>query len=1042
VKVFARLLLPLALAWAAAAGCTNGGDDGGTEPIVMRPEPVLDVRPDPGTFRLLVVDVKVTSPQKGLTFYFGVDADPDLSVALSDGVKVRLTHSASVRISVRDKDGKLWGPYAYEYVLTHPVGQSYCSLTGFERYYFRPGEMVAFKVDYGFAKAVSGLYLTVDGAPRFLGAAETLDPYGTLYVDAGPFATEGPHQVACEVREPEATASDTREIAIDGTPPVAAWVTAGGAYDRASWPGEIRLHASDARSGVASVILCKPGNASCLEPEAQGGDYVYATVLTAETSLQASVQAVITDVAGNQTTLAALPLDLRSFGEPAPAAPLPVTLVTGAAFDLNAALAADGRAAAVEAASAVLAPAYDPSALPLAAGWNDFVYRQAGRSEWQSFGVYRAGLALGYPASAAPWLVFASQSTAPAMQGTLAGALAAGPAGQWVRPWFDVPHVWFVQDQNANARWDDGDALWIYAPDAHAAPLQARLAPVAGALELWAPAAPGAGAVKTVVCTDCAAGGTLFFERRATRYAYPASHSALAAVGFAAVTSATVTVWPQSGEWCTFFWDENGDGAVNGREPRSFGSCADGSFGLARQGVLGVAFGGGAVQVSGAPYGGSVTGELAVVDGATPLYRESVRSLAELNGTGAITAAVAPVLNLAYAYRVYGGGQAASVALPAVAPAQTVTVGVQDETGADVSAVAIVQRGAASFGAVFHAGGGSVAVGLPAPSNAETAWVFGLRTGYLSVATPVVDTTFTARILSPAVTGLVTGAVTDRFGYPVSHATLTWTSRQYSARALSDAQGWYALPASGGTGSLRVAADGPFVRETAFWLDVTRQTVVQNVVLADERGPGWPLGANLGIWPEEILGAYAAPVYVGDRYYAARVTSGVWVVHSSYGTSRRVSLPGALPPLAADAPRTFPLGDLGLAFLDQYARCGARLQLAVALVGAVVDSDCWGWFGADGFEEYYLGHVDPVAGFPAPKGMGVMNAYVTGAPASIELVDVLLGRRLHVPVYGGVIRASVPAGVYAVFKTGGGAANPSHVTVRATDNPTYTFVLP
>jgi hypothetical protein len=567
---------------------------------------------------------------------------------------------------------------------------------------------------------------------------------------------------------------------------------------------------------------------------------------------------------------------------------------------------------------------------------------------------------------------------------------------------------------------------------------------VAAALALHSSAGASTYSTKTVVCDVCENSGELYFERRLTPYAYPESHSAFSGVSFSPfATDATVTVWSEPADWCGFFWDENADGVVNGTEPRNFGSCAAATFVMARQAPLSADVIDGVVHVSGVPYGGAATGELLVRDGAEVLYRESAVRFNDTNGTGRVTAAVDIPLNLPYTLVVHGGAESTSVDLPMTAPAAWINLSVLDEDGAAVSAVAAVRRGDTVYGEIFRSVGGPVAVGVPLPQGGEAAQALALRDGYLSVAVPITSASMSVRILGPAVTGRVVGTVKDQYGYPISNATLTWDAQNYRAKTLSDAQGWYALPASGYTGTLRVSAPGPYRRETFFWMDVTRETVLQEIVLQDERGPAWPMGANLGVWPESLEGAYSAQTYANESYYGARVTSGTWTVRSSYGPARTVSLPGALPPLAADSPsRLFPPGDLALSFLDQYVRCGARLQLSVSFVGAVVDSGCWGWFAGDSYQEYFLGAVDAVEGFPALNGLGMMNATIFGSGDALELVDVLLGRRIRVPIQAGSVRASVPVGLYAVFKFGGGAAIPPYTTIYATENPNVSLTLP
>lgn len=1043
MNTFGRLVVSFAIGWAALAGCSD--EKPKPAKVIQREPPVITAHPEPGTYDELSLDIEIGSEEPGLVYFYGLDREPTLEDGEPDKLRLRLNRSATVLVSVRDADGELWGPYSFAYTLQAPVAAASCSVAMSNGYYHRPSETLTLEVDYAFAFGISLLYFAVDGNEELVGGPATLDPQGVLEVPVAPIAGEGVHSLACIIRNgDEITATNATEVYIDGTPPTGAWLTTGGAFARATWPADFRLQAADGGSGIASVMLCKTGVTPCLEIQSRGSDvFGYATVLTAGSAFQTSLTPVITDRAGNQKVLAALTVDTATFGEPPPAAPLAVTLVTGATIDLGAVVLAAGRSASIaEVKSPDLSVAYDAAALPLAPGWNDFLYRQVGRNEWESFGVYRAGISVAYPASAWPWLVFASQSTTPALQGTLVDVVAAGAGGTWAKAWFDVPHVWFVADRNLNQRWDDGDDLWI-GGEAFAGPFQARLAPVDASLTLTTGSTPTTDATKTVVCAVCDAAGELYFEWRPTSYAYPASHQALPLVSFAPFTDATVAVWHDASGRCSFFWDENTDGVANGAEPRAFGPCGDGSFVLAKQAALAASVANGVVRVTGVPYGGMATGELRVELGATVLQREAWQELRDVNGTGAVTAAVKSPMNLPYILRVSSGTEVTTLTLPFAPPAESVWLRVEDENGDPVSAVGVVQRGATAYGTVFDAAGGQVAVGLPPEQDGLEARAFALREGYVSVEAPVTGSAMPVRILSSAVTGRVIGTIRDRYGAAISNATLTWKAQAYRARALSNSQGEYALPTSGYSGVVHVSAPGPIWRETYFPISLTQETRVQDVVLADGEGPSWPLGANLGIWPEELLGPYVAPTYIGDRYYAARVTSGLWTVHSSYGMSRQVALPGALPPLSPDSvSRKFPPSNLALAALTQYARCGARLQLDLSYVGAVADSACWGWFATDGAQEYFLGMIDTAAGFPAAAGLGVFNATASGAGTLITLVDVLFGRVIYVPVGTGDVRQAVPVGMYAVYGTGGAAASPAYVTVDANDNPTVELVVP
>jgi hypothetical protein len=1018
------------------AACGGAGELSGLPPVSEPPK--ISVLPKPGAYELYELDVTVAvSAPAGTDVYYDLDKAPDTaSPRLRSPLKLRLVRSTRIQV-LAVHGGRTWGPYLFEYALTAPrPGLGSCLVRPFAKYWYKNGERVPAAFAYRFSTALSALYAVVDGQETAL-AVPGGQSDGSASAMLGPLA-EGKHSVGCLVRSPrlEDVGGDPLTIEFDTHPPLVSWVEAGGAFDRASWPGRFGLQAADGLSGLAAGQIC--AGLACLPLERRdGGLYVYATALTAHTSASASLTAAVYDVAGNAAVLPVLALDVSAFDEPDLPPPAAITLTTEAVIDLPARL---GRGVSEVCDLLLTAPCFTPAAVPLAEGWNDFVFRAGAGTAWESFAIFRAGLAAALPAGPGPWLVYASASTGPLLQASLV-AVTTAAAGAFTRAWFDVPHLAFVEDRNANGRYDPYDGLFTVATDALRGAYDRRQAPVVTALTRYVYPDAGGAVTAAVSCpAACTAPGRLVAESRASLFGYPVTH-----VEWGAGLPAAVTLAAAPGDWCLFFWDESGDGVVNGGEPRAVGSCAAPAFTLARKdGVLRFA---GALQ--GVPYGGAVTRslELLAPSGAV-LARYPKPALADTDGLGVLTGAMGwsdgpgyPPPGVAARMRFAAAGEVTAVAYagaPRVTPPVSYAVAVTDELGAPIEALVQLRSGGSIADATATDSLGNAVVGTAALETQLAA--VALRDGYLAYARAVTQSPVALQLLSPAVTGRVTGLVVDALGAPVPGAAVAWRAGNYESSAVSAADGSYALAASGGAGVLLVGAFGAHARSASFALVVTRETVVQSVVLEADAAPGWPRGP----WWSAVPEVWGGELRYDDAYYGIAVTGAGPVTVAHAGIRREVTLPGALP--APDYHAYFPVGVTTpfAAQLNLRAECGARWQPVNA--AAQIDSPCWQLVGGDELQRYVFARLDPAVPYAEPPAMARFYANVSvggGVPPDQVLTfhEQLIPRVIRLPLSLGAVYGFLPFGVYRV-ETEDGQWAPDEVVVSDAYPAFSTIVVP
>ncbi len=162
------------------------------------------------------------------------------------------------------------------------------------------------------AYGVASVRFAIDGVPT--GPALTTADTGALYTYSTTLSVngiaDGPHRltvVSTDAAGNKATSEPT-DFTVDNTPPVG-FTVAPTANQRVSGPITFKAHASDSY-GVKSVQFLvdgAPAGAAVTQPET-GGQYVYSRSFdtTPLTSGVHTVSAVITDNAGNKTTLPAV----------------------------------------------------------------------------------------------------------------------------------------------------------------------------------------------------------------------------------------------------------------------------------------------------------------------------------------------------------------------------------------------------------------------------------------------------------------------------------------------------------------------------------------------------------------------------------------------------------------------------------------------------------------------------------------------------------------------------------------------------------------
>lgn len=1006
-----RRLLWLAL---LLPGCSSGPETFTAPPTSE--SPIVAVRPAPGTFTAssLAVTISVTAPPGAETFVgLGVPAESSEAQKFVSPLTLRLVKSTQIQVIVT-QGKRFWGPYVFDYVFSRTVsGGGGCSVRPLSKYWFRGVEGVAATFDYSFPVALTTLYGVVDGAQLI-----KLDPTasaGNFEHVFGPLP-EGKHTLGCMIRAPglEDLKGDPVEFAVDAHAPEAAWVDPGGAFTHETWAGTFRLQTADGESGVSVARICSGGGQFCMDMlELGAGIWAYATVLTTQTSAAASLTAVITDVAGNSTAVAPLALNLTDFAEEPPLAAVPITMTTDAFLNVPQHL---GLTLSEVCDLQLSAPCFDPANVPLESGWNEFLFRVPGRLEWGSVAIFRAGVQATLPPSPYEWLIYASQSVVPMMQAALIDVTTS--TNDWRRAWFDVPHLYFVEDVNANLRWDEYDNFFTSPADTRSGLWMARQEPVYIS-PVQRTFFPQPATTTALSCpADCSFGGRLYFERRSFWSAFPDAHIDL---GVTIPAQQEIPALP--GDWCTFFWDENADGALAVSEPRAFGYCSAPAFALSRQD--------GALRFSsilqGVPYGGQVTRCLeALTPGGQILARYPATPKADRIGLGIIDGALAgdgrfPGVDSRMVF--YAGDQVTWATHPQVPPTSLAVVYsayVTDENGAPVEAlVELRQYGNLVNKAVSNAMGNAQ---VSAGSDQPAPWFVARRDGYLSMGAGTTDSSVDLRVLSPQVTGLVRGAVFDAFGAPVPNVAIHWKAPPYESWTVSGPDGGYALPASGGDGVVTVSVLEPLLQELTFPLFVTSGLATLNVVVENRGSEYWPQGP----WSSEIPTVSGGRLLAGPDYYAVSDVTGETLQVTAQGVTRNVRLPGALPAIV-DYPYAYVPVDFDFAAeLNLRAECGARSQVVRGWAG--LDSGCWSLVGNDSLQDYYFLRFSMPATGATLLGMTRFLGRVEQAAGGtlpnqvLTFHDRLLGRRLRLPLNDGAVDGYLPLGVYQVESETGSKA--------------------
>lgn len=993
------------------------------------PEIALEAVPRPGTYKAYWVDVTVSAPA-GVSLYFGINEDPEVAPAKAfpGVVKLRLVQSGSVRVVAQDQAGRTVGPVAFEYELRPPANRGACQVYNLSRPHAPFGQTVDVDVSYVHPNMLSRTELLVDGEV-IATVSETGKPVGIVTAPVGPFYSEGLKSIECRVVwSNQEEWGNKLTLLIDGTPPTAAWESAQGPYTEGDWTGNFILAAADLGAGLATVQVCDAARLHCMAMESLGDSrYRFATAVTAASGDLGALYPYVVDGAGNVATAPALNIDPPyASAATRQALLLPITFTTAPTWNLRAALTAADPASGwlSEVWSADLQTLHaDPAALPLAAGWNDFVFKTDVLKEWHSFAIYRLGLSAQLPPSDYGWLVFASNATVPAFQMALTASVPASPLPtDWARQWFDVPHLVFVEDRDANAAWTEGDQVYLLPGEPNGSPWLAQLAPVAGAVSLHPQVTAAGTQSMDLICETCDAPGVLVFQRRTSLYAYPSSIETRPDVAFtaAATTFTGVTLAAELGDTCVLYWDEDGDGALGGREPRAMGPCANPELRLAREGTLQASVQGATLVVAGAPYGGRVTAVVSVYAGSTLVHQPAAAHLYDTDGTGRLSRALAP-FPWPVVYDIAAPGGAVEIAVPAASGAgPTWAVRVSDQTGAPVAAAVGVYGTA--HGGVYDPANGDLLVVKPGAVNPE---LIAYRDGYLSsFAAPATQGATVLRLHAGGAATPATGTVVDANGDPVEFTVVRWHAWPYFSQTRSAADGSFALPISG-TGTLQAVFPGAEGRVTELALSADTD-VVTGLVLAHP-GPGVrePAGLLGSYVVSQLRGAYTTAPNVFPPYYAAEVTTGTWSVEGG-GLIRDFVMPGGLPVLGMGMATDFqvPVADAVAARLSMSLRCGARRQSLDIYTPARTDSACWSWLAVDELgQTYFLGVVSPSRG-GADMRPGLQ--LVTGAGLlslggqEIVFRDMVLGRKIRARVnLSGAIAAVVPHGRYRVETAAG-----------------------
>ncbi len=979
-------------------------------------EPLLSVEPPPGAYGAYALDVTLAAADPEVELLFALNRAPDPEVEAWEGnpVAIRLVDSASLVVFTRDAGGRVWGPYSFGYQLAMRDPEGFCVIQPPARTHYGAAEPIPLEVSFSLPAALSALELRAGGT-RSVSLVSAAYPRGTTTLTLPPLTLEKAWTVECRVATPGADdiVGNTVDVHVDATPPVAVWN-----FDPPwSPPTHFRIDASDTGAGLAAAELCDAAFSHCVPMQAVSGGFRFSTAW--QTGGGAfTARARVTDRAGNVRHLAAVSSTAAAV-PPASLSVLPITAVTGAPFDLGAwlAQAGEGPPEEIRALDFTLLAA---GAVPLAAGWNEFLYRPAGASAWRTVGIYRAGIALtlpARPAAAHRWLLYASSATIPVWQ---AAPVATHPVTVpvWSRPWFDVPRLFFVEDVNGDGVWGDAEPIYRPAVEDFGGAFLRRAVPVTAALE----AVPGMPAVTTaaseVACGDCGAGGILRVFRATTPTGLPLERTSLGGIDLSAASPVSVTYPAEAADACRWFWDEDGNGVASADEPRALVGCSAAAVALHRGGGLTASADSSSLAVAGIPFGGAVTGFVEVRDGAAELLvRAPLDTLADRDGTGRRVAPLPFAASWPAQIRLWSsGGETATAPLPGTPAASTATVqiAVQDDQGQALSAAVEVRSDVLADFRIYDAATPSVTVQV-APGLRSRARA--LREGYVGEWVYLDEPAVTLPLLSVAMTGRALGSVRDEDGTPISGALIEWESEPWTSRTQACADGTFSLRALGaGRLMVRSPASGASLTQSLHLTAGDEKTVH---VTLPAKGPRWPLGLQTVAGSLSVTGPAPAALFSGAGYVWGPRAEGAWMIES--GTHRRAfTLPGAIPGLGFAGGREHDFSwssELRDAALS--VRCGGRVQGIPFGARARIDSLCWEWWGEWNGTAWFLGRPEPEAGFPAAgirrfRTTVLKNGtYAAGAP--VRFRDLLFGRTIEgLSGAGGALEVLLPHGYFAI----------------------------
>lgn len=1014
--------------WAAfllSMGCQSdpSGPDG-----PGRDEPRLQAVPEPGTYERLQLDVSIGVASSGWTFYYGLNEEPVVSPSLAHagGFSVRLLRSTNIRVLAEDEHGHLWGPYSFQYELTGGKSQGSCVVHRPTRTWYQPGEPISLTIDYAVVSGTSSVELLIDGQEYASLVTMPESAAGTVHTTVSSLTDEHEYLVSCQVSRPDVSPlrGSSIRIGIDGTAPDLSWLSSGGLYRRHNWPGSFRLEATDAGAGVAFVEACSEDALFCYPLRRLAGDtYLFGTALTTGTEAVFQVYLRAVDHAGNEAFGAPLSIDLADFSEPVAPAPLPITFSVETGSDPYVVDLPGFVGDAIAQVRTLGGTELSPTALPLMDGWNDFVFRRADQGGWESFGVYGAGARITLPDLADTekhWLVFVSRSRIPGYQLEKIGTLPSTHSVYHFSE-FEVPHLWFVF--TGNETWDAGDRVFRVTGDDYSSPWLSFHQPVAGDLTEVSLIPGEQTRTVTITCTLCEPDGTLYLQRRVDPWGDPVSHASMPSIDFSVDTTVIASVEVDDTDVCDYFWDETGDGALSGREPRAHVPCDATEVYLSDRagGMEAVLESSRTVLLQGVPYADIVTGVLTVGPEESPLYREALPPVGDIDGRGTTSILLPEAAYLGAKATFYADDAVTSVTTASHTNDGDVAydIIVHDAAGQSVMAAIAVSRGDVVRGGIHDPAQGPLRVTLP-PSD-DAPFVIPYCEGALGQGGLVSTTLVTVYCLAPdgETVGQISGRVTDTTGAGVPHLNVRWELDAYVAQVLTEADGTFAIPATS-SGVLSIRRPGQNTEALSVGFTLSPGEYIEDVALQVEESTARrvPRGLVTAMGVPSLVDGQT-PVFSDDTYWSAQLPAGL---HRAQIQSvvREFSMPGAFPTLSIPQSTFLPYpGDLALTGLPATLRCGARMQSVSSEVVPWSDSPCWHWFVDDGLQTYSLGAVTPGSGFP-PSFLGTWKATVRESGSlvgdrSLLLRDRILGRIIDVKTdAGGSIETSLPHGVYSL----------------------------